>query len=43
MHDGVPVTVEIETPTGRIVARVWRLAVGRSTLFLLDSNVDGNS
>jgi starch phosphorylase len=43
MHDGVPVTVEIETRTGRIVARVWRLAVGRSTLFLLDSNVDGNS
>jgi glycogen phosphorylase len=42
-HDGVPVTIEIETRTGRIVARVWRLAVGRSTLLLLDSNVDGNS
>jgi starch phosphorylase len=42
-HDGVPVTVEIETRTGRLVARVWRVAVGRSTLLLLDSNVDGNS
>ncbi len=42
-HDGVPVTVEIETRTGRIVARVWRIAVGRNTLLLLDSNVDGNS
>ena len=42
-HDGAPVTVEIETRTGRIVARVWRLAVGRITLLLLDSNVDGNS
>jgi starch phosphorylase len=42
-HDGVPVTIEIETRTGRIIARVWRLAVGRSTLLLLDSNVDGNS
>ena len=28
---------------GRIVARVWRIAVGRNTLLLLDSNVDGNS
>jgi starch phosphorylase len=42
-HDGVPVTVEIDTRTGRLVARVWRVAVGRSTLLLLDSNVDGNS
>ena len=42
-RDGVPVTVEIETRTGRLVARVWRVAVGRSTLLLLDSNVDGNS
>ena len=42
-HDGVPVTVEIETRTGRIVARVWQIAVGRNTLLLLDSDVDGNS
>ena len=26
-----------------IAARVWRTAVGRTTLFLLDSNVEGNS
>ena len=43
IRDGVPVTVEIETRTGRIVARVWRIAVGRNTLLLLDSNVEGNS
>jgi len=42
-RDGVPVTVEIETRNGRIVARVWRVAVGRNTLLLLDSNVEGNS
>jgi starch phosphorylase len=42
-HDGVPVTVEIETREGTIVARVWKIAVGRNTLLLLDSNVDGNS
>jgi starch phosphorylase len=43
MHDGVPVTVEIETRTGRIVARVWKVAIGRITLLLLDSNVEGNT
>jgi starch phosphorylase len=43
MAGGAPVTVEIETRTGRIVARVWRMAVGRNTLLLLDSNVEGNS
>ena len=42
MADGVPVVVSINTQTGAIFARVWQLAVGRSTLLLLDSNVDGN-
>src|SRR6202011_5457460 len=39
---GAPVVVTIETRTGTIAARVWQLSVGRSTLLLLDSNVDGN-
>ncbi len=43
MQAGVPVTVEIETRTGRIVARVWKVAIGRITLLLLDSNVEGNN
>ena len=34
--------VAIETRTGTIFARVWTVAVGRNTLLLLDSNVDGN-
>ena len=42
VRDGEAVTVSIETRTGTIAARVWKLAVGRSTLLLLDSNVDGN-
>ena len=42
-RDGAPLTVEIETRTGRILARVWRVNVGRNMLLLLDSNVDGNS
>ncbi len=39
---GRPVTVSIDTRTGPLVARVWKLAVGRNTLLLLDSDVDGN-
>jgi starch phosphorylase len=41
-RNGHPIVVAIETRTGTIAARVWRLAVGRNTLLLLDSNVDGN-
>jgi len=40
--DGIPIVVSIETRTGTIFARVWQLSVGRSTLLLLDSNVEGN-
>jgi glycogen phosphorylase len=40
---GMPVQVTIHTRTQPITARVWSLAVGRNTLLLLDSNVDGNS
>jgi glycogen phosphorylase len=43
MEAGAPVTIEIETRTGRIVARVWKVAIGRVTLLLLDSNVEGNN
>ena len=38
-----PVTVQIETRTGFIRARVWRVKVGRCDLLLLDSNVEGNA
>ena len=38
-----PVTVTIETRTGALHARVWKVAVGRCTLLLLDSDVDGNA
>jgi starch phosphorylase len=37
-----PVVVTIKTRTGTIAARVWQVAVGRNTLLLLDSNVEGN-
>jgi starch phosphorylase len=41
--NGAPVIVQIETWSGCIAARVWRLRVGRCDLFLLDSNIAGNA
>ncbi len=41
--DGRPITVEIQTRTGRLLAKVWVMCIGRVSLFLLDCNVEGNS
>jgi starch phosphorylase len=41
--NGEPVSVQIETRSGSIRAKVWRVKVGRIDLLLLDSNVDGNA
>jgi starch phosphorylase len=40
---GEAVSVELQTRTGVIHAKVWRVKVGRTTLLLLDSNVEGNA
>jgi glycogen phosphorylase len=40
---GRPVVVSIETRKGSIHAKVWRAAVGRCDLFLLDSDVPENT
>jgi len=40
--DGQPIQVSIDTRSGPIHAKVWKLAVGRTDLYLLDSNVEGN-
>src|SRR6266851_5866698 len=40
---GEPVTVQIETRSGSIRAKVWRLKIGRCSLLLLDSNIEGNA
>lgn len=41
--DGKPITVQVDTRTGSLFAKVWRLNVGRVKLFLLDCDVEGNS
>ena len=40
--DDSPLRVSVETRTGIIWARVWRVAVGRVTLLLLDCDCEGN-
>jgi starch phosphorylase len=40
--NGAPIVVTIDTRSASIAARVWKLAVGRNTLLLLDSDVEGN-
>ncbi|MEZ6106418.1 MAG: alpha-glucan family phosphorylase [Pirellulaceae bacterium] len=44
-HDaeGNPIMVTLETRSGTLVAKVWKMQVGRVQLYLLDCNVDGNS
>src|SRR5205814_3882654 len=39
---GEPLVISIQTRSGAIAARVWKLCVGRNALYLLDSNIDGN-
>ncbi|MGZ4383288.1 MAG: alpha-glucan family phosphorylase [Gaiellaceae bacterium] len=40
---GEPLLVEVEMGGEVVRARIWKLAVGRVPLYLLDSEVDGNS
>ena len=41
--DGQPITVRIDTRTGKLLAKVWLMHVGRVRLYLLDCDVAGNS
>jgi starch phosphorylase len=41
--NGRPVLVQVDTHHGAIYAKVWRVKVGRCDLFLLDSDVEGNT
>lgn len=40
---GKPITVSIDTRTGRLLAKVWLMQIGRVRLYLLDCDVEGNS
>lgn len=38
-----PVTISVELPGREVLARLWEIQVGRIPLYLLDTDVDGNS
>jgi len=40
--DGKPITVRIDTRTGKLLAKVWLMHVGRVRLYLLDCDVPSN-
>src|SRR5512135_629143 len=42
-EDGQPLTISVELPGRNILARLWEIRIGRIPLYLLDSDVDGNS
>ena len=41
--DGQPVVISVDTRSGEIFARVWRVDVGRVPLFLLDTDIPENT
>ena len=41
--DGRQIVVKIDTRTNPLHAKVWKMAVGRVSLYLLDSDVEGNT
>jgi starch phosphorylase len=42
-QDGSPVTISVNLPGREILAKLWEIQVGRIPLYLLDSDVEGNS
>lgn len=41
--DGQPLTVSVALPGREVLARLWEIHVGRVPLYLLDTDVDGNT
>jgi len=41
--DGQAITIQVDYPNRKVLARIWRIQVGRVPLYLLDTNVPPNS
>jgi glycogen phosphorylase len=41
--DGKPLIIEINYPNNRVFAQIWRVIVGRVSLYLLDTNISANA
>jgi glycogen phosphorylase len=42
-EDGTPLSVSVDLPGRTVSARIWKVQVGRVSLFLLDTNIDTNN
>ncbi|HAY83730.1 MAG TPA: alpha-glucan phosphorylase, partial [Chloroflexi bacterium] len=42
-EDDAPMTVSVDLPGRTVLARFWEIRVGRVPLYLMDTNVEGNS
>jgi starch phosphorylase len=42
-EDGSELTIQVEFPDGPVVARIWEVRIGRTPLYLLDTNMDVNN
>ncbi len=42
-EEGSPLTISVNLPGREVLARIWKIQVGRVPLYLLDSDVEGNS
>ncbi|HOA51677.1 MAG TPA: alpha-glucan family phosphorylase, partial [Thermogutta sp.] len=41
--EGKPIIITLETRSSRLLVKVWQLRVGRVNIYLLDTDVEGNS
>jgi glycogen phosphorylase len=41
--DGTELTVQVDFPDGPVFVRIWEVRVGRTPLYLLDTNIDANN
>ncbi len=41
--DGTELTIQVDFPDGPVLARIWEVRVGRTPLYLLDTNLDANN
>jgi len=41
--DGSELTIQVEFPDGPVQVRIWELRIGRTPLYLMDTNMDANN
>jgi starch phosphorylase len=42
-EDGTELTLQVDFPNGPVTARIWEVRIGRTPLYLLDTNIDANN